>query len=345
MNRKHLAVLLVALVAGLLLVLMLRERQEKTVVSPSVPPSPTSTPGLPANSSPVVATSVAGVSPRPKSQIEARAEAVKMVQTIYSAPISFYGKVEDQFGQPVPNAKVDYSAVDKFWGPASNYHGQADGNGNFFITGIQGAGLTVGVSKEGYDVIDGKSFQAFGYGMGVDEYRQKPPTQDNPAILVLRKKAKAEPLISISANFRVPKNGSPVEINLKTGGQVSGQGDLEIECWTADQNKDAHHHYEWHCRFSVPGGGIVERGDQLDQQAPVDEYKPSIEFEMAQDAQPWRPSVGGDYFLKLGNGSYARARLQMVAGGDHFATVESYLNPNPGDRDLEYDPQMQSAAK
>jgi hypothetical protein len=268
-----------------------------------------------------------------------------MVQTIFSAPISFYGKVQDQFGQPVAGASVEYDVVDKFWQEGSKYHGTSGADGVFTIANIGGAGMVVGVMKDGYDSINGKSSQSFGYGMGVDEYRKAPPTQDNPAIFVLRKKAKAEPLIAISTNFRVPKNGSPVEISLKTGGQVSGQGDLEIECWTADQNKDAHHHYEWHCRFSVPGGGIVERGDQLDEQAPVDEYKPSVEFEMAQDAQPWRPSAGGDYFLKLGNGSYARARLQMIAGGDHFATVESYLNPNQGDRDLEYDPQMQAAAK
>ena len=35
--------------------------------------------------------------------------------------------------------------------------------------------------------------------------------------------------------------------------------------------------------------------------------------------------------MKLGNGNYARMRFQLVAGGNHFAVVESYYNPSvPG---------------
>ena len=349
MKRNHFVVLAVALaclIAGLLFLLLRGGRKEKTdgmEAATSASPSPAfNMPGLAATPQ----RSVATISPRPKSKNEARAEAVKMVQGIFNTPISFYGKVQDQFGKPVEGAQVKYSAIDKFWENGSHYEGVSDASGYFSITGIKGAGLTVGVMKDGYDNIDGKSDGSFGYGMGVDKTRQKPPTQDSPAIFILRKKAKAEPLIAISTNFRVPKNGSPVEISLKTGmGVAPGQGDLKIECWTSDQSKNAQGHYEWHCRFSTPGGGLVERGDQLDQEAPVDGYKPFVEFEMAQNTQPWRPSAGGEYFLKIGNGSYARARLQMIAGGDHFATVESYLNPKPGSRNLEYDPSKQAPAQ
>ncbi|MGC3989102.1 MAG: hypothetical protein QM796_05340 [Chthoniobacteraceae bacterium] len=228
--------------------------------------------------------------------------------------------MQDQFGRPIEGAQIKYSAIDKFWESGSHYEGNSDVNGCFSITDIKGAGLTVGVMKVGYDNIDGKSDGSFGYGMPPDSTRQAPPTKNNPAIFILRKKAEAEPMIAIESNIPIPKDGTPIEISLKTGWRVaSGKGDLIIECWTNDQTKDKKRHYEWHCRFSVPGGGIVERGAELEQQAPIEGYRAYVEIHMEQNSQSWRPSFGGDYFLKLGSGSYARARLEMIAGGDHLS--------------------------
>ena len=61
--------------------------------------------------------------------------------------------------------------------------------------------------------------------------------------------------------------------------------------WTADQAKDAKQHYEWRCRISVPKGGLVERKDQFDFEAPVDGYKPSDEIVMLQAAEKWQPNA------------------------------------------------------
>ena len=147
-------------------------------------------PNLPTKVTPV--TVVSGRIP-PSIQAEGRRQAVDLVRSIYSAPIAFFGRVQDQQGQPVPGATVDYSILDKFFEPGSKKSGVADGNGNFSLTGVQGAALTVGVSKEGYDPIYQQSNGAFSFGAPYDLHRDRPtPTKDDPAIFVLRKRAEAE---------------------------------------------------------------------------------------------------------------------------------------------------------
>jgi hypothetical protein len=278
--------------------------------------------------------------PAPPSQAERRRRSVELVQSIYSAPIAFYGKAQDQHGQPVVGAKVQYSALDKFWEPGTKYEGLTDTKGFFSITGIQGAALSVQVSKEGYDRIYNQSDGAFSFGAPYDPQRDRPtPTKDNPTIFVLRKKTLADPLFAIDRDVPVPKNGTPVEISLKTGKPIeAGRGDLKIETWTSDQAKDAQGHYEWRCRLSVPGGGLLVRTEkEFRFDAPETGYEPSIEFHMPKTAVRWQEDQDEEYWLKLGNETYARMRLRITTGGGHFASITSYLNPS-GSRNLEFDP-------
>jgi hypothetical protein len=97
-------------------------------------------------------------------------------------------------------------------------------------------------------------------------------------------------------------------------------------------------HYNWHCRISVPQGGLVERKGQFDFQAPADGYKPSDDIVMLQTAEKWQPQAKRTYFIQLPGGKYGRLTFYMIAQGDQFFEIESYLNPTPGSRNLEFDP-------
>ena len=266
-----------------------------------------------------------------------RKEGVAKVQRALVTPITFHGKVIDQNDDPVPDATVNYSALDKFNAPGSQYQGKSGADGTFAITGIVGAALNIGVRKEGYYMIDGKSANTFAYGIGPDSVRREPPTKDNPAIFVLQKMGVSDPLVHISSRtYRISRNGTPIEVDLTTG-RMSPQGNLRVEMWTADQAKDAKQHYYWRCRISVPKGGLVERKDQFDFEAPVDGYKPSDEIVMSQAAEKWQPQAQREYFIKLNEGLYGRIQLKMIAQGNHFFRLEAYLNPS-GSRNLEFDP-------
>ena len=68
-----------------------------------------------------------------------RKESVAKIISALATPITFYGRVIDQDGDPVPGATVNYTAVDKFDQSGSKYQGESDANGDFSISGIRGA--------------------------------------------------------------------------------------------------------------------------------------------------------------------------------------------------------------
>jgi hypothetical protein len=110
-----------------------------------------------------------------------------------------------------------------------------------------------------------------------------------------------------------------------------------VECWTNDQNKDAQGHYDWKCRISVPNGGLLEITEELSFEAPTEGYRSFDEINMPMNlSSGWQRDTEKRYFLKLADGNYARIKFKMVAHGNHFFRIESYLNPDKS-RNLEYD--------
>jgi hypothetical protein len=45
-----------------------------------------------------------------------------------------------------------------------------------------------------------------------------------------------------------------------------------------------------------------------------------------------------NYFAKLPDGRYARFSINLYPGDRNFVVLESYVNPTPGNRNLEFDP-------
>ncbi len=147
--------------------------------------------------------------------------------TAFNAPISFYGRVIDQYGQPVSDAKIHYSAADQYFGDSSKREGTSAADGTFSINGIKGAGLYVSVYKDGYDGTP-RSGAGFGYGVPTGN---RPPSEASPAVFLLRKKGLAVPLLVISSRqYEIPKTGQSVGVSLKTGRKVAiEQADIEVQ--------------------------------------------------------------------------------------------------------------------
>jgi hypothetical protein len=283
----------------------------------------------------------AALTPSHANAVARRREGIQKVVGALQTPIAFYGRVVDQNGEPVPNAAVEYSTIDRFDADGSKYKGESDASGNFAISGIQGAVLTVGVGKSGYYSIHGRSDGAFAYGVGTDSTRRSPPTKENPSIFVLHKMGPTEPLISLSSRqINVPPNGNPLTLDLATGRLQSGN--LQIESWIGDTST---RRFNWRYRLSVSNGGIAQRNGQFDFEAPSDGYRDSIEVNMLVNSETWSSSISKDYFARLPDGRYARFSVTFYPGKRNFVVLESYLNPTPGDRNLEFDPAKQIKVK
>jgi hypothetical protein len=174
------------------------------------------------------------------------------------------------------------------------------------------------------------------------------PDESAPAIFVLRKMGETEALIVQNRNVKISKTGTPVSMDLRTGSTYGAYSpDIQVQAWTQDQGiaPGTYKHYDWRCVITVPGGGLQTRtGADFDFQAPADGYRPTDEIDMPSTANPWSSRLSREYFVKLANGEYARMSLTMHAGGDHFFSLTSYLNPTPGHRNLEFNPGQQPSA-
>lgn len=246
-----------------------------------------------------------------------------------ATPISFYGKVIDEKGSVVPAAKVNISFADRVWQGNTKEQETTDERGGFYASG-HGISIVVMASKEGYYSLK-QSDGVFNYSAAAGQLdTHADPT--NPAIFILRKMGKTEPLIKVEKDFRISTNGTPVEVDLATGRATKDAAQaIEVEAWTNDagHQQNSNQPYDWRCRVSVPGGGLVQRTDEFAFEAPEDGYQTSDEIDMpATDNPQWRSQVSKNYFLKLGSGNYARVDFTMTAGGEHFFTVVSYLNPS-----------------
>jgi len=334
MNRRLLIVFIAIAVAALCAWWLSARYQEK--IEPRHPVQVTSspTPSMPTVPQPSLATPV-------------RADAATVVNApdipkqqrfmaIFSTAISFYGKVVDEKGLPVPGAIAKIRVADKPWTNGTRYERLSDENGFFEITGINGAELYVEVAKEGYHQTNA-SQKSVRYAGPPSNTNESIPTQDAPALFVLKQKGVPASLIYISERpIKVPKNGSPLEVSLKTGRPVpSGQGDLRVEVWTEDGRRDNEGRYPWRCRLSVPGGGLLERTNPQAFEAPAEGYLPTIE--LIPSEQQWSPRSESYYFAELHNGSFARLEFRLRTDGEHYFVIESFLNPQPGSRNLEYD--------
>jgi len=282
-----------------------------------------------------------GAPPLTQDQVEKNKAVIKQVENAFATPIAFYGRVIDQNGAPVGAASVGYAPIDNFLASTTRYTGVSDANGYFSIEGVKGVALSVGVGKQGYYAVDDKydkspsSAATFAYGMGPDSYRQSPPTKDKPAIFVLHKMGKTEPLVRVEKSTRIPKDGTSVSVDLMNG-SLSSDGSFRVEAWT--QAPTSGRKFAWRCRVSVPGGGLIERKGEFDFEAPSDGYEESVEITIPQDAEQWTSQQQRNYFVRLQDNRYARVNFRMIAGGNHYFILESFLNPKPGSRNLEFDP-------
>ena len=258
------------------------------------------------------------------------------MQALLQTPILFYGIALDQNGQPVPDAKVSASAVDNVMRgtPVST---AADGTGKFTIQS-KGASLHIEVSSIGYVRVErgGKlkpSSQGFDYGADVGRGIHSPDPA-SPVVFQLRNPQDPVSLERLSANPSVPRDGSPITVNLTKASKVT----LQISCRTMeDKTQPPNAPYDWRCEISVEGGGIQEAKDELAFEAPADGYASSAIIDMPKmlDVKEWSSDAQKSYWLRFPDNTFGKIAFRMIAGGDHFAVIDGSRNPSPNDRNLE----------
>ena len=242
-------------------------------------------------------------------------------------PISFYGRVEDDLGQPVAGASIDFSWVNLSQAGTTQQHTTSDAAGLFSLTGAVGKALTVQVRKEGYKHYFSKNQSSFEYAMFA-EPKYHEPNQAKPVIFVLRKNREAEPLIvrknqetelklGESRSFTIGPSGAAIIVERLAGEDSKARG--------------------WNARVRVPGGGLVLTTDEFPFEAPESGYVEAIEITGETPHPPvWMGDRGALFFVKTPQG-YSRVTVHYVPSMT-WVYVDSLFNPKPGSRNLEFDP-------
>jgi hypothetical protein len=199
----------------------------------------------------------------------------------------------------------------------------------FEITGVKGAGIFVGVEKEGYYA-----------GREASRLLQsgEMPTKGAPAIWRLYRSGPLEPLtVQPYKMTEIPLDGTPMEYDFNTGKFVgAGQGQLRAEVKVEGSMQQR---FSWWYRISVPSGGLARRTHEFDFVAPEQGYVEVLEGRVNADDKDWRGGVGGDFFLRLPNGEFGRLACSLGRGRDIFDFRIAHVIINPtGGRNLELDP-------
>lgn len=238
----------------------------------------------------------------------------------------FYGKVIDQYGQPVAGADVTVE-INLMIGRGGTQRTQTDANGFFQFTGLRGRSLNITPEKKGYLLSQ--------HGLGLKGLNGPETGPTNRTVYSMWKLGGAEPLDGLKRNYRIPRDGTPVSIDLATGATKVGEnGNLVVRCWTQDVGKRSGEKYDWRCLITVPGGGVVPINEEFPFQAPESGYVLTSEITMPANRTNWTSDVDLKFYYRLADGHYGRMTFSMIAGGDHFCMIDSVMNPS-GSRNLE----------
>lgn len=243
----------------------------------------------------------------------------------YKAPISFYGKVVDESGNPIERVavKISWTDANKQTG-ASSRAVMSDANGLFSIKDVHGISLSVmDMDKEGYTKSIAQNKFLFKYGWFPDPSYHSPDS-NNPVTFVMHKSGPTESLIR---RERMEAQLGPDQSRFFPIG--SGDIFVKVERLSAESPDTKY----WNARVTIPNGSLQLTTEEFPNQAPEDGY--TNEFVITNGISV-RGSQGGTFYVKTAMG-YGKVMIYYIPNMP-WIYVESWFNPNPNSRNLEVDP-------
>jgi hypothetical protein len=256
----------------------------------------------------------------PQSNTE---RAIGLLSTYNDVPIDFYGRVEDQLGNAVDHAAVNFSVRVMNGQESTVNRGQVmtDGNGFFTISGYRGQDLGLVPQKAGYVLaMTGTLFK-------YSHLEDHPYVSDanNPTVIKMWKLQGAEPLVEINKTFKLPYTGASIFFDLVTGNVVPAGGDLEVIVTRAPGVITQRDHGDWSIKLVPVNGGIMETDyhtSQVTFDAPADGYQDNYFVQMSHDDPAWFDNIQRVFFLTSRNGQvYSKLSLDFKINDDPNGTM------------------------
>jgi hypothetical protein len=216
-------------------------------------------------------------------------------------PIVFYGKLEDQFGNPVPSATVGFSVrvINGVQFTTERGRVASDAGGLFTISGYRGQDLNVAPSKPGYAIASTNRFA--NYSRLFSDEERVHPDPNNPVVIKMWKLQGAEPLTGISKQYKLHYTEAPIYFDLLAGQIVPYGGDLKITVSRAPGVMSGRNPLDWSLKIEAVNGGLMDSlgREPVTYEAPETGYQPSEKFTFSANAPNTIPLTKTDPLLLI----------------------------------------------
>jgi hypothetical protein len=286
--------------------------------------------------------------PPPK---ENKVDILKTILQANDADIVFYGRLQDQFGNAVGNANVNFNIRYEDLSGSGIRRGQVmvDGNGFFIISGYKGQELSIVPEKQGYVLASNNGGGK--YSPFFPEDQRVHPDPNNPVVIEMWKLQGAESLISFNIQTYVPVDGTPITFDFQTGRQVENGGDIIVRV-ESPAKPNLRQGYDWNATVQPVNGGIIQPSDIRFEQmfaAPESGYENEFNINYQNAVNPWSSRFNGDFYFISRNGKcYGKFKLKIITDivkdGAVPIVLNGYINSS-GSRNLEIDPAKVIEAK
>jgi len=233
---------------------------------------------------------------------------IGILWTQNNTPIVFYGRLTDQFGNPVAGAEVTGSTINTI-----NYTGftaggnrcttTSDSNGLFKLDCGKGDSLGFMPRKFGYALA---SLNTSGWHSQLKaESERQHPDPDKPVLIKMWKLQGAEPLFGINERFKLLYTNAPLNFDLLTGKMVSIGGDIRITVARPPGIISEQHPQGWGVKIEGVDGGVLdsEGTERITYFAPENGYQPDRTIRSSD--KPPEMGIGGFHrglYVKSRNG-------------------------------------------
>jgi len=146
--------------------------------------------------------------------------------------------------------------------------------------------------------------------------------------------AAATPGLLLNESYRLSGDGTALGIDLVTGALTNAAaGNLVVQCWTENLGKKSGQRFNWHCRLTLPGGGLLATDEKILALAPDHGYAPAVEITSTADQADWQNEAVLPLYYQLPDGRYGWMNFSMRLGALNYCLINARLNPT-GSRNL-----------
>jgi hypothetical protein len=238
-----------------------------------------------------------------------------------NAPILFYGKLEDQGGQPVADAAIDATTTFQSGDTTgtNRWSARSNAQGIFQLAAGEGESLELFARKQGYALASTNTL-AF-YGGSVPGPKRHHPDPGQPVLIRMWKLQGAEPLATFSGSYNYYPGQTPLCFDFVAQTPVTTNGDIRIKINRPGGVISANEQPEWSIELEGVEGGVqeIDSGTWVTTYwAPVSNYHAKQVLDISTNTpHPWSTDAAAYYFVQSRHGGiYTKLSLKVSLNPD-----------------------------